>query len=402
MKIKKLTKLLMLVAVTLFVGCDIDELLPRDVEVDGGEGDIELSCSTASKVGESRAITPEELPTHLVPAIGDFSMTMVGNHTNRFEPKAEDLKEGETVENIGTAENPQWKVTCNYAWNKISEIVGYNANERKVRFNKLKTGRYDSQDGYLNSYKIEIKYGETVGEGANVKYAEGFDKPYFKGTSVDASGNEASFSIKPKHLSEVNVNAKLMNSCFVVNVTDWMLNYFRDITFDIYTNDNKFTFTQVVTNGVTTFNCVQSKKVVIVTETDGVQTEDIKYTKVAEKSGLVLEPAGTVTANDDSVTENNLLSVNVGDENTPEYKTQHIFINPSQPLKFAFTAKKAQTGTNVQSELVEINNNLAAQSRYKLTIDCETAGAGNVINVGFNETWVTVETKNVNLNPDNK
>jgi len=147
---------------------------------------------------------------------------------------------------------------------------------------------------------------------------------------------------------------------------------------------------------------VQSKKVVTVTETDGVQTEDIKYTKVAEKSGLVLEPAGTVTANDGSVTENNLLSVNVGDENTPEYKTQHIFINPSQPLKFAFTAKKAQTGTNVQSELVEINNNLTAQYRYKLTIDCETAGAGNVINVGFNETWVTVETKNVNLNPDNK
>lgn len=386
MKFYKLTMPLVLLAAALFVGCDKDSLI--DEIASEGDGAVQLLCSANQGVSEVQTRADEkpvkQLPAGLIPQIGEFAMTLEGEYTNRFEPAAENLPEGATV--TTNADNT-WTVKYTTSWEKISQIGTITDN--KLTINKLKTGKYDTTNQvYLNSYKVKISYGETTGEGENVKYVEGRNKPCFKGVSVDDNNAEAPFTIKPKETSQIKVLATLSNSCFVMNFTDWMLAYFKNIEIKIHTADNLFTFTQVMGETGYTFNYKHEKIIVTTTTTppteEGGQTTTTTtttYEKVEEKTGL------TLAEDNDG---NNLLK----DENG---EVMHIFVNPGQKLSFSGSAKKSQTGTTAEFEKIDIGELLAAKSCYEVTVDCDTAGAGEVVRIGFNEEWEDGGTTDVNI-----
>ncbi len=390
MKINKLTMPLVLMAVALVVGCNTDSLV---TEVDTeGDGAVQLSCAAVQGVNEvqTRALTAEALPASLIPSIGEFSMTLSGEHTDKFKTPTENLPEGATIEKI--SENA-WKVVYSTSWEKIKNIEGgYNETDKSVTLYKLKSGKFDTTNKvYLNSYNVTVNYGETTGEGEATKYVEGRNKPCFVGSSVKQNDSgeyeTAQFTIKPKDKVSVDVRAKLSNSCFVMNITDWMMAYFTDIEVKIHTADNVFTFTQVVSDSGTTYNYKQEKVIVTsTTDSEGVTTQNTTYEKVEELTGLTM---------DEDNDGNNILK--------KDDEIVHIFVNPGQVISFSGKAKKAQTGTSVEFPKMAIGNDtddngkLAVQTRYTITVDCDTAGAQGV-QIGFNEEWVPAEQVDVNLN----
>lgn len=385
MKIYKFTMPLVLMAVALFVGCDKESLI-GEIAAEG-DGAVQLLYSANQGVSEVQTRAGEktkQLPAGLIPQIGEFAMTLEGEHTDRFEPKADNLPEGATVTKKA---DETWTVNYTTSWEKISQIGTITDN--KLTINKLKTGKYDTTTSkYLNSYKVKISYGETTGEGENVKYVEGRNKPCFKGVSVDDNDAEASFTIKPKETMPIKVLATLSNSCFVMNFTDWMLAYFKNIEIKIHTADNLFTFTQVMGDTGYTFNYKHEKIIVTTTTTppaeEGGQpttTTTTTYEKVEEMTGL------TLAEDNDG---NNLLK----DENG---EVMHIFVNPGQKLSFSGLAKKSQTGTNAEFEKIGIGGVLVAKSCYEVTVDCDTAGAGEIVRIGFNEEWEEGDPIDVNI-----
>ena len=197
---------------------DDEQIIPES-----GGGHITFNCSPNPEIGEelTRAIDGFDLSQHItIPVPNNFTLSISGSYTKNgtltswswptVTPEGEEQSEnegsGESNENI-----VKKSVADFHSENPDIEAGAYDANERR----------------YLNSYTATITYGNPDDEGVG--------KAYFAGTS-------APFSVYPGRTEQVEFKARLANSCFTLQVTEWMLKYYDNIELTIHTANNEFTF----------------------------------------------------------------------------------------------------------------------------------------------------------------
>lgn len=210
----KSTWILPLFAVAMVaVGCSSDNApgLPES-----GQGKVQFDCQTSGEVAhvEARATTGFQLPAEVIPAADAFALTLKGVYT-------------EKVDEATTAERAYEK-----SWQTLADY--------QLEAPELEAGIYDAALGhYANSYEATVSYGDPT--------VEGEGKACFTGCSVDATGAAAPFVLYAgKHVT-VPVVAKLSNSCFTLEVTEWMLNYYTNVELTIHTATGEFTFKPTTT-----------------------------------------------------------------------------------------------------------------------------------------------------------
>lgn len=198
----------MLTVALMTAACSSDETVATPLE---GEGKVVFTCSTEGFVADvtSRATEGYQLPTELIPSGEEMQLTLSGNYTEKDE-------------NGNTSEK-------SYGPRTWATVADYNTEAPA-----LEAGIYDAvtAHNYLNSYSAAISYGNPDEEGAA--------KPCFTG-GADA------FTIAANKTTPVLLTARLSNSCFVVEVTEWMLNYYTGIELTIHTASNSFTFNPTTT-----------------------------------------------------------------------------------------------------------------------------------------------------------
>lgn len=175
-----------------------------------GEGKVTFDCSTEAFVADvtTRATEGYQLPAELIPAGEAMQLTLSGTYT----------EEGENGSPIEKSYGPRTWAT----------VADYNTEAPE-----LEAGIYNTTiHAYQNSYTAAISYGDMEAEGAA--------KPCFK-------GGAAAFTIAANKTTTVALSAKLANSCFVVEVTEWMLAYYTGIELTIHTASNSFTFNPTTT-----------------------------------------------------------------------------------------------------------------------------------------------------------
>lgn len=308
---KKLTMFLALAAL-LSTGCSSDgELVPQ---LDG-KGAVALSFTTASDVEQSVTRAEEstanyELPADLVPEENEFTLKVTGTYEGDGGA-IEYSHEWETVEAFKT-ENTSGKLEL--------EAGGYDVDKKK----------------YVNEYHAKVTYGNIEEEGK--------DKPYFEGVSVDENNEAASFSVYPKQTKEVEILAKLANCCFTLHLTEWMINYYKNIELTIHVGENEYKFTEST-----------------VDEANNI----FKYTKPTET-----DPA-------------------------------HIFVKPTQDFYISGNAVKAQNGVEVEFPKTNIRAgaDVLKEYHYKITVDQNKAGSGT-LSITFDDTFTEVDPIDGELNPD--
>lgn len=155
----------------------------------GGKGKANFALDVPTEVAyvETRAESGYELPAELVPSATDFALRMTGSY-------------------LDEANQSQ---TYTGSWVSVSAYH---------------TERPDLQAG---TYSATFTHGESG--------VEGVGKAYFTGAVTD-------FEVKANKTVTQQVTCALANSCFTLEVSEWMLNYYDDIELTIHTAQNDFTY----------------------------------------------------------------------------------------------------------------------------------------------------------------
>ena len=344
MKINKLTVPLSLLVVAMFGACSTDALISEM----GGEGTVQIVCSAEGFTHQSQTRAESnldaegnelnfKLPDELLPDFKDFKLNIRGEYYNSSLDGAAPM-------------------VCDTTWPTVESF-----NEKNPNGCKLEAGAYKrEQSKYLNSYHAYVSYG-NINE-------EGVGKPYFAGESVvgftDDNGTfdktPADFNIYPDEKKQVQVVARLANSCFSLEVLDWMLKYYSEIELKIHTSD-----------------------VAATSNTEAV-------------AGKVFTFRATATENDNA---NNIFAYT-----TPELKADDthtpalIFVRPGQKLKLSGWAVKRQNqtgaanqkGVKVEFAEAEIGELLVADTHYTIKVDHDTAGSGG-LTITFDDTITQID-----------
>ena len=204
MTIKKLWMLA--AAASMLVGCSADD---KTSMPDNGRGSVQLLCSTSSSIASVVTRAGEEfaLPESVLPSSDELILTLSGTYT--FKDKS----------------NDNALVEATYEWESNGEgtVADYAAENPA-----LEAGVYDAAiHRYSNTYEASVVYGNPDEEGAG--------KACFEGASAE-------FHIYPDRAEQVAIKAELVNSCYTLSVSEWMLNYYTDIELTIHTADNDFCF----------------------------------------------------------------------------------------------------------------------------------------------------------------
>ncbi len=333
MKIRKLTMPLSLLAAVMLGACN-DSLLSEMSK----DGVVEVVCSTEGLThqAQTRAVSNLDaegkeqnfkLPEEFVPSFEDFKLNIVGEYYNSSMDGASATPYDQTWETVTAfnAENP----------NGV----------------KLEAGAYKREQAkYLNSYHAYVSYGDIN--------AEGVGKPYFAGESVVSAEDKTAtdFNIYPDEKKTVQVVARLANSCFSLEVSEWMLKYYSEIVLKIHTAD-----AEGAKGSVFTFKAQEVLK-------DGDAEKNIfGYTTPELKANATHTPA-------------------------------LIFVKPAQRLKLSGYAIKSQNqtgaanqaGAKVEFAATEIGELLAADTHYTIKVDHDTAGGGG-LTITFDDTITQVE-----------
>lgn len=165
-----------------------------DLQTEFGQGHVSFRTETSNLVTEveTRATEGYELPAEVVPAGDDLRLSMTGSYTD---------------EN-GNAQNYTGSWTSVAAFN-------------------LENPKFEA-----GIYSADFAYGE---EGV-----EGVGKAYFAASLTD-------FAIKANKTTSYDVTVKLSNSCFTLQVTEWMLNYYENIELTIHTATSSFAYSLTTT-----------------------------------------------------------------------------------------------------------------------------------------------------------
>ena len=160
-----------------------------DLQTGFGEGKVDFSIEVPTQIAqiETRAESGFMLPSELIPAGEDFALAISGSYLD------------------------EQNVTQQYQNSWIS-VAAYNT---------------ESPDLQAGTYQATFTYGNSG--------AEGVGKPYFKGTLAD-------FTVKANKKLSYPVVCALANSCFTLEVTEWMLNYYDELQLTIHTATNSFTY----------------------------------------------------------------------------------------------------------------------------------------------------------------
>ena len=199
---------------------DDEQIIPES-----GVGHIRFNCSANPEIGEelTRAEAEEgrfKLPEDIIPKAGNFTLSISGSYTKNNSTYAWSwptaTPQGEEGESTGSGESTENVI-------EPKTVAAFHEENPDIE-----AGAYDAYEKrYLNSYIATITYGDPD--------AEGVGKAYFAGTS-------APFSVYPGRTETVSFNARLANSCFTLQVTEWMLNYYDNIELTIHTATKEFTF----------------------------------------------------------------------------------------------------------------------------------------------------------------
>ncbi len=160
-----------------------------DFSTGAGEGQVTFTVDVPAEINQvqTRAESGYALPAALVPAAADFALQMTGSYLDE--------------QNLTQSYTGSWVTVAAYHMEKP-----------------------DLQAG---TYSATFTHGEAGVEGAG--------KAYFTGALTD-------FAVKANKTMTYPVSCKLANSCFTVQVTEWMLNYYDAIELTIHTATNSFTF----------------------------------------------------------------------------------------------------------------------------------------------------------------
>lgn len=174
-----------------------------DLQTNFGKGQITFEPEVSTEIAqiETRATSGYALPSELIPAGEDFVLAIAGTYVDA---------------------NDQ---TQNYAQSWTS-VAAFNL---------------EKPDLQAGTYTATFTYGDPA--------AEGVACPYFAGELVD-------FAVKASKTTTYPVSCKLANSCFTLQVSEWMLNYYDEIQLTIHTATNDFSYTMNSTEVTTlTFIC---------------------------------------------------------------------------------------------------------------------------------------------------
>lgn len=195
-----------------------------DLQTGAGKGQVDFAVDVPEEINlvQTRAESGYALPAALVPAAEDFALAMTGTYLDE--------------QNLSHTYEGSWV-----------SVAAFN------------TEKPDLQAG---TYTATFTHGE-----AN---AEGVAKPYFR-------GEVANFVVKANKTTTYPVVCKMINSCFTLQVSAWMLNYYDDIELTIHTATNAFSFT------------MNSQEVTELTFVNPAQVLSISGTAVKSQNGVVVE-----------------------------------------------------------------------------------------------------------------
>lgn len=284
MKMRKFLLIPAAVVAMLATACSSED----NIVVEQSAGTAEFAIGVSANVTDVVTRANEgELDASLLPAESAFKLEITGTYTEKDENDQEVQK------------------TYKGNWNSLSDYY-----KEKVKLNK-------------GTFTATI----TAGNPAE----EGIGKPYFVGVNEN-------FTVKANTVQTYEIEAKLANSCFTFAVTDWMLNYYKDIELNIHTATKTFTFNPTSI------------------------TPSALYFVAADQ---VLSISGTA-----------------------------VKAQTGTPVEFP----KTNIGV-LNSENNVVDKTLAAQHRYAIVVDNSAVGSGN-LSVKFDDTFTEVPAVEVELNPD--
>lgn len=285
MKMRKFLLIPAAVVAMLATACSSEDNIVVEQSAGTAEFAIGVSANVTDVVTRANEGT---LDASLLPDETAFKLEITGTYTEKDENDQEIQK-----------------TYNNGKWNSLSDYY-----KEKVKLNK-------------GTYTATI----TAGNPAE----EGIGKPYFVGVNEN-------FTVKANTVQTYEIEAKLANSCFTFAVTDWMLNYYKDIVLNIHTATNTFTFnpTSIIPSDL--------------------------YFVAADQ---VLSISGTA-----------------------------VKAQTGTPVEFP----KTNIGV-LDSENNVVDKTLAAQHRYAIVVDNSAVGSGN-LTVKFDDTFTEVPAVEVELNPD--
>ena len=214
-----------------------------DLRTGAGEGRVAFSVDVPVEIKQvqTRAESGYALPSELVPAAQDFALQMTGSYLD------------------------EQNLTQTYQNSWVS-VSAYNT---------------ENPDLQAGTYSATFTHGQ--------RGVEGEGKPYF-------AGELTSFEVKANKTLTYPVVCKMANSCFTLQVTEWMLNYYDEISLTIHTATSDFTFT-MNSQEATTLTFVNPAQVLSISGTaikaqNGVAVE---FPKTAIGSALVAETLYAIT-----------------------------------------------------------------------------------------------------------
>ena len=284
MKMRKFLLIPAAVVAMLATACSSED----NIVVEQSAGTAEFAIGVSANVTDvvTRA-NDGVLDASLLPNESAFKLAITGTYTEKDE------------------NDQEFQKTYNGAWNSLADYY-----TEKVKLNK-------------GTYTATITAGNPAEEGKG--------KPYFVGVNEN-------FIVRANTVQTYTIEAKLANSCFTFTVTDWMLNYYKDIELNIHTATNTFTFKPTS------------------------EAASELYFVAADQ---ILSISGTA-----------------------------VKAQTGTPVEFP----KTNIGV-LDSESNVVNKTLAAQHRYAIVVDNSAVGSGN-LSVKFDDTFTEVDAVDVELNPD--
>lgn len=175
----------MLAVALLGMACSTED----DLQSGSGEGQLSFSLEVPTEIAqvETRATSGYALPEEVVPASDAFALQLTGTYLD--------------AQNLSQSYQNSWETVAAF--------------------------HMERPDLNAGTYSATFTYGDAS--------AEGVGKAYF-------TGSLTSFEVKANKTVSYPVTCKLANSCFTLQVTEWMLNYYENIQLTIHTAANSFTY----------------------------------------------------------------------------------------------------------------------------------------------------------------
>lgn len=193
---------LMLAAVVMMAACSKDN---DGVRPSQGNGEIEFVCTVDADVDDvvTRATSGYQLPAELIPS---------GNA----------IKTALTLKITGEYDDPKTK--------GVVDMVAYNNSWATLK-------AYEEEEVKLNqgSYSAELENKPRRDENGLV--LEGEANPYFRG---GAYGNV--LTVTAGLTTQANITLSMVNSCFTLKVTEWLMKYYSDVTLTIHSATNSWEY----------------------------------------------------------------------------------------------------------------------------------------------------------------